>query len=94
MSNPRYAKLVQGLPATVPFVGPETQERDRASAFDARLGANENIFGPSPKAIAALNTAASNIWMYGDPTSFDLRHALSTHLGLSLIHISEPTRPY
>ena len=49
MSNPRYAKLVQGLPATVPFVGPETQERDRKSAFDARLGANENIFGPSPK---------------------------------------------
>ena len=49
MSNPRYAKLVQGLPATVPFVGPETQERDRGSAFGARLGANENVFGPSPK---------------------------------------------
>ena len=84
MSNPRYAKLVQGLPATVPFIGPETQERDRGSAFDARLGANENIFGPSPKAIAALNTAASDIWMYGDPTSFDLRHALCTHLGCAM----------
>ena len=84
MSNPRYAKLVQGLPATVPFVGPETQERDRGSAFNARLGANENIFGPSPKAIAALNDAASDIWMYGDPTSFDLRQALSAHLGCSM----------
>ena len=84
MSNPRYAKLVQGLPATVPFVGPETQERDRGSAFDARLGANENIFGPSPKAIAAFNTVASDIWMYGDPTSFDLRQALSTHLGCAM----------
>ena len=84
MSNPRYAKLVQGLPATVPFVGPETQERDRGFAFDARLGANENIFGPSPKVIAALNDAASDIWMYGDPTSFDLRQALSTHLGCAM----------
>ena len=84
MSNPRYAKLVQELPSTVPFVGPETQERYRGSAFDARLGANENIFGPSPKAIAALNNAATDIWMYGDPTSFDLRHALSVHLGCSI----------
>jgi histidinol-phosphate aminotransferase len=65
-------------------LGPETQERDRGFAFDARLGANENIFGPSPKAIAALNTAASDIWMYGDPTSFDLRHALCTHLGCAM----------
>lgn len=84
MSKPRYAQLVQGLPATVPFVGPETQERDRGSSFDARLGANENIFGPSPNAIAALNKSSSDIWMYGDPTSFDLRRAISAHLGCSM----------
>ena len=84
MNNPRYAKLVQGLPATVPFVGPETQERDRGCAFDARLGANENVFGPSPNAVVGLNSAATDIWMYGDPTSFDLRQALSTHLNCSM----------
>ena len=44
MNNPRYAKLVQGLPATVPFVGPETQERDRGCAFDARLGLGDGEF--------------------------------------------------
>ncbi len=45
--------------------------------FKARLGANENIFGPSPKAIAAMQHAMSGIWMYGDPESYDLRHALA-----------------
>ena len=54
MTYPRYTPLVSDLPSTVPFVGPESQERDRKLLFDARLGANENMFGPSPKALAAL----------------------------------------
>ncbi len=79
MSKPRYTQLVESLPASVPFVGPETQERARGGAFSARLGANENVFGPSPKAIEAMQAAASDIWKYGDPTSFDLRAALADH---------------
>lgn len=47
--------------------------------FKARLGANESAFGPSPKAIAAMQKAASEVWMYGDPESHDLRHALARH---------------
>lgn len=78
MTGPRYTKLAQSLPATVPFVGPEAQERQMGHAFAARVGANENIFGPSPKAIAAMEAAAKDIWMYADPESFDLRHALAT----------------
>ena len=61
MSGPRFTKLAQGLPATVPFVGPEAQERARGKAFEARIGANENVFGPSPKAIEALQSAAQDI---------------------------------
>jgi histidinol-phosphate aminotransferase len=79
MSGPRYTNLVTTLPATVPFVGPETQERARGRPFTARLGANENIFGPSPKAVAAMSKAASEVWMYGDPESHDLRQALAAH---------------
>lgn len=45
--------------------------------FAARLGANENIFGPSPSAIAAMQQASADIWMYADPESHDLRHALA-----------------
>lgn len=67
MKAPRFTKLVSSLPSTVPFVGPETQERARGQKFAARLGANENVFGPSPKAIAAMQAAVPDVWMYGDP---------------------------
>ncbi|WP_299898645.1 pyridoxal phosphate-dependent aminotransferase [uncultured Ruegeria sp.] len=83
MTEPRYTPLAQTLPATVPFVGPETQERQRGASFVARLGANESIFGPSPRAIEAMAQAASEIWMYGDPENHDLRHALADHHGMS-----------
>ena len=77
MAGPRYTPLVRGLPATVPFVGPEAQERARGKGFQARLGANESVFGPSPRAVAAMQAAASETWMYGDPENHDLRHALA-----------------
>ncbi len=79
---PRYPNLIESLPATVPFVGPETQERARARPFAARLGANENVFGPSPRAIAAMERAAAEVWMYGDPENHDLKQALASHHGI------------
>ncbi|WP_343079738.1 pyridoxal phosphate-dependent aminotransferase [Ostreiculturibacter nitratireducens] len=82
MTGPRYTRLVESLPATVPFVGPETQERVRGRPFKARLGANESVFGPSPKAIEAMARAAREVWMYGDPENHDLRHALAAHHGV------------
>ncbi len=81
--TPRYTPLAASLPATVPFVGPETQERQKGSAFRARLGANENVFGPSPRAVEAMQAAACELWMYGDPENHDLREALATHHGVS-----------
>ncbi len=83
MTKPRYTSLAQSLPATVPFVGPETQERQRGAPFKARLGANESVFGPSPRVIEAMQRAASEIWMYGDPENHDLRHALAAHHGIA-----------
>ncbi len=85
MTHTRLTPLAQSLPASVPFVGPETQERARGAAFDARLGANESAFGPSPHAIAAM--AETPQWMYGDPESFDLRTALAAHHGCSPANI-------
>ena len=82
MSDPRLTPLVASLPATVPFVGPEAQERASGRPFAARLGANESVFGPSPKAIAAMREAAAEVWKYGDPESHDLRHALAAHHGV------------
>lgn len=80
---PKYTPLVASLPSTVPFVGPETQERARGAKFAARLGANENVFGPSPKAIAAMQAAIPDIWMYGDPENHDLKQALAVHHGVA-----------
>ncbi|MCS5601989.1 MAG: pyridoxal phosphate-dependent aminotransferase [Paracoccus sp.] len=74
-----FAPIPASLPATVPFIGPETLQRRRGAAFDARLGANENGFGPSPAAIAAMRDEAARAWQYGDSTSHDLRHALADH---------------
>lgn len=87
MTTYRFTPLAQSLPASVPFVGPETQERARGAPFRARLGANESVFGPSPKAVAAMQAAAAESWMYGDPENHDLRQALAVHHGVSADHI-------
>jgi len=79
MTGPRFTDLAASLPATVPFVGPETQERARGAPFAARIGANENVFGPSPRAVIAMKRAASEIWRYGDPENHDLKTALAAH---------------
>jgi histidinol-phosphate aminotransferase len=80
--TPAQARLVADLPSTVPFVGPEAQERNRGAKFRARIGANESVFGPSPTAIAAMTAAAAESWMYGDPENYDLKQALAAHHGV------------
>ncbi|KNX43275.1 Histidinol-phosphate aminotransferase [Roseovarius tolerans] len=87
MTGPRYTSLVESLPANVPFVGPEEQERARGAPFAARLGANESLFGPSPKALAAIRAEAEEVWKYGDPTSHDLRAALADHMGVAVENV-------
>jgi histidinol-phosphate aminotransferase len=82
--DPRLTPLVASLPATVPFVGPEAQERTRGSMFRARIGANESSFGPSPEVIATMRDVAPDMWMYCDPDNHDLKAALATHLGVDI----------
>ena len=83
MDTPRYTRLAAALPATVPFVGPETQERARGRAFRARLGANENVFGPRPAPWRRWRRAAGDAWMYGDPENHDLKAALAARHGVA-----------
>lgn len=85
MTDLRLTPLAASLPSTVPFVGPEAQERSQGRPFAARLGANESVFGPSPKAMAAM--AAADQWKYGDPESYELRAALAAHYGMDMSHI-------
>jgi histidinol-phosphate aminotransferase len=83
----RYTSVVSPLPSTVPFIGPEAQERARGRPFKARIGANENVFGPSPIAIAAMQKAAAECWMYGDPENYELKAALARRLGVKVSNI-------
>ena len=76
------------LPSTVPFTGPEALERRTGVKFRARLGANESLFGPSPRAVTAMQEAAAGAWMYGDPENHDLKQALGRHHGVTPDHIA------
>jgi histidinol-phosphate aminotransferase len=82
MADHRLTPLVESLPSTVPFVGPETQERSRGRPFRARIGANESVFGPSPRAVATMQAAAVEAWKYCDPENHDLKQALARHHGV------------
>lgn len=77
-----FTPMVQSLPSVVPFVGPETQERARGRKFRARIGANESVFGPSPRAVEAMQHAATEVWKYCDPENHDLKQALAAFHGV------------
>jgi histidinol-phosphate aminotransferase len=84
----RFTPLASALPSTVPFVGPEAIERQRGLAVKARIGANENGFGPAPSVLAAMREQAGNIWKYNDPENHSLKEALAAHLGTAAENIA------
>lgn len=53
----------------------------------ARLSANENPLGPSPKALEAIAEAIPHIHRYADPNNLALRTAIATHVNLQPEHI-------
>lgn len=85
---PPFTPLVESLPASVPFVGPEALERRIGTRFAARIGANENVFGPSPRAVAAMAKAAPEVWMYCDPEIHGLKQALADHHGVAPANVA------
>ena len=88
ITGPRFTPVVQALPSIVPFVAPDEIERSRGQKFSVRLGANELTFGPSPRAVEAMQAAAATAWMYGDPKSHNLRQALADHHGVQPLNIT------
>jgi histidinol-phosphate aminotransferase len=48
----------------------------------AKLSSNENPFGPSPKAVAAMTAVLGNSHLYPDPASTALREALAAAHGI------------
>jgi histidinol-phosphate aminotransferase len=83
-----FTPLIDSLPSTVPFVGPETIMRRTGIPLRARIGANESVFGPSPKAIAAMQEATHESWKYGDPEVYDLRDAIAKHHKIEIENVT------
>jgi histidinol-phosphate aminotransferase len=79
MKRPPFTSTIAALPKLIPFVGPEAMERARGRPFRARLGANESIFGPSPRAVEVMREAAGDNWKYSDPENYELRNAIAAH---------------
>ena len=77
-----FTKIADQLPTSIPFVGPESQEREYLFSFSARIGANESVFGPSKKVIKAINDQTKEIWKYGDPENYELVQKLSEFYNL------------
>jgi histidinol-phosphate aminotransferase len=84
----RFTPLIQSLPATIPFVGPEAIERQRGRKIAARIGANENGFGPARSVLLAIEQAAGETWKYADPENHDLKQALAAQLGTAAANIA------
>ncbi len=79
----KFTPNIAALPSTTPFVGPEALTRRTGHKIKARIGANESVFGPSPKVIKAMQAAALESWAYGDPEHYDLKAAIAAHHGVS-----------
>lgn len=82
-ARPRFARLIRDLAASVPFLAPEAIERRTGRPLGLRLGANESLFGPSPRAVEAMRASLDRISLYGDPESFLLRVELAAIHGVT-----------
>jgi histidinol-phosphate aminotransferase len=80
--RPEPARVVAGVPAARPFVGPEELARRVGRRELIRLGANESAFGPPPAALAAMRAELARASWYGDPECADLRAALAARHGV------------
>jgi histidinol-phosphate aminotransferase len=88
MARPPFTRILEALPKSVPFVAPEALERRMGHPLPVRLGANESMFGISPVAKRAMEEAVSSLYCYGDPESFDLRHAIAKRHGVPFENIA------
>ncbi len=69
---------IANLPA-VKTARPSSQ----ATQTIVRMAANENALGPSPLALAAVQTALATLHRYPDAAALQLREALAKHAGLA-----------
>lgn len=91
MSNvlSRLNPSLAGLPVYVP--GRPIEEVAREHGLDPagiiKLASNENPFGPSPKALEAMETVLRQLHLYPDGSASALKRALAGSLGVGTEHL-------
>ncbi len=78
--DPRAREAVRDLGTYQPGTPIEEVKRTLKLSSVIKLASNENALGPSPRALAALRTAAGNLHRYPDSTCRDLRARVARHL--------------
>ncbi|MDQ6996598.1 MAG: histidinol-phosphate transaminase [Mariprofundus sp.] len=78
----RAVAQTAGLYPYIPGKPVETLLREKGLDRAIKLASNENPYGPSPKAIAAMQTAASQVHRYPDGDATALKEALADFHGV------------
>ena len=73
---------VRALSPYVPGKPIAELERELGLHDIIKLASNENPYGASPGALAAMRTALEAVWLYPDGSCHALKRALAAHLGV------------
>ena len=76
---PEWIVRLAAYPPGMPL---EELEREYGITGSIKLASNENPFGPSPRALAALADAMGSLHRYPDGSGFYLRRALAERIGV------------
>lgn len=79
--NPQLASLPVYVPGKP--IDQVAREHGLDPAGIIKLASNENPLGPSPKALAAMQSVLAHLHLYPDGSAHDLKAALANALGLS-----------
>jgi histidinol-phosphate aminotransferase len=79
---------VRSLSPYVPGKPIEELERELGISNIIKLASNENPFGPSPLALAAMQRALADTWLYPDGSGHVLKHKLAAKLGVDVSQIT------
>jgi histidinol-phosphate aminotransferase len=79
---------VRSLSPYVPGKPIEELERELGITNIIKLASNENPFGPSPLALAAMQRALADTWLYPDGSGHALKHKLAAKLGVDVNQIT------
>jgi histidinol-phosphate aminotransferase len=85
-SNPFLRPHISKLKPYVPGKPIEEVQRELGLPADFeifKLASNENVLGPSPRALEAIQNAAPDIWLYPDDTCYALKNALAAFWNLA-----------